>query len=93
MWIELHPDVERVLVFMQSQIPAAHLTAVAAGIARIAPALWGHHQAEEVAALRLVQRPISGGDPLTQSSATGCAPGGVGAGDGSAEAEGCSLRT
>ena len=47
-------DLKAVIEFMQGHLPAAKLVAVANAVAKIAPALWGHFEAEDIAALRLV---------------------------------------
>lgn len=52
-------DVQRVAEFMQGNVPADKLTAVAISLAQIAPALWGRYGAQEIAALQLVADPIS----------------------------------
>jgi hypothetical protein len=63
-------DVQAVIAFMQGNIPAARLVAVANGIASIAPLLWGQYQPESVQALRLVASPISLDDRHIQSVAS-----------------------
>ena len=67
----LDDDVHRVIEFMQAEIPAARLVAVAAGIAQLAPIVWEEYQQEKIQAFRLVSRPISDHDPQTQSASSG----------------------
>jgi hypothetical protein len=50
-------DVQRVLEFMQTNIPAGKLIGVANSIPEIARLLWTHHPQEPVAAIRLVVDP------------------------------------
>jgi hypothetical protein len=77
-------DVQAVAEFMQVNIPATRLVAVATHVAAIAPILWGIHPAESVIPLRLApSTPISGCDLPKQSCAKESAPGSVDAGGGS----------
>ena len=41
MEVQLDPDVQRVAEFMQREIPADRVVAVAQGVAAVAPLLWG----------------------------------------------------
>jgi hypothetical protein len=52
----LDDDVHKVIEFMQAEIPAARLVAVAAGIAQLAPIVWEEYQQEPVQPLRLRYR-------------------------------------
>ena len=63
-------DVHAVLEFMQTNIPATRLVAVAAGIAELAPVVWGEYQPEPVPALRLVHRPATFSEPQTRSASS-----------------------
>jgi len=60
MVIELDPDVERVLEFMKREIAADRLSAVAQGVANIAPLLWGRYnkEAEPLQAVKMCSEPI-----------------------------------
>lgn len=62
-------DVQIVLEFMQSNIPAVRFVAVANAIKAIAPLLWGEYQPEKVQILWLEPPPISACDQHTQSVA------------------------
>ena len=62
------PEVQAVAEFMQERIPANRLANVASGLAKIAPLIWGHYQAEDVKTIRLLAEPILACDPHTQSS-------------------------
>jgi hypothetical protein len=55
----IDPDVKAVAEFMQANIAAAKLVAVADGLQAIAPLLWGQHDTESVTALRLCAMPLS----------------------------------
>jgi len=54
MQIEADSDVLAVMEFMQSNIPATKLVAVAISAAAIAPILWGHYGDEPIQAMRLL---------------------------------------
>lgn len=56
--IEANGEIEVLAAFMAANIPTSRLVSVARAIGEIAPLLWGHYSAEEVAALRLVAPPI-----------------------------------
>ena len=60
MTIEIDHDVRAVADFMQSNCSAAKLVGVATAIGKLAPSLWGHHQAEEIVPLRLSADPPIG---------------------------------
>lgn len=47
-------DVQVVAEFMQSNVAASRLVAIADGLAAIAPLIWGRYEPEKVLALRLV---------------------------------------
>jgi hypothetical protein len=69
MEVTINADVKAVAEFMQERLPACHLTAVASGLAAIAPLLWGHYPSEELRVLRLLSSPISDCDlPLLLTS-------------------------
>jgi hypothetical protein len=71
MELVIDPDLKSVAEFMQEQLPANRLVAVANGLAGIAPLLWGQYQSEEVETLRLVSPPISSDRPVsTQASSS-----------------------
>jgi hypothetical protein len=76
-------DMLLVANFMQSRLPANRLVTVARGIAALAPALWGHHPAEEIIPLRLAES-ILVDDPHIQLIATESEPAHSNADDGSA---------
>jgi hypothetical protein len=60
--LEIDPDVKAVASFMQEQLTADRLVAVAEALAGLAPVLWGHFQRSEVRALSLrAEAPISSG--------------------------------
>jgi hypothetical protein len=61
-------DVHAVLEFMQKNIPAGRLVAVAAGISSLAPILWGEYQPESIRAFQLVHQLIWAHDQHTQSA-------------------------
>jgi uncharacterized protein YjeT (DUF2065 family) len=70
--VEMDSDVQSVAAFMQAQIAASRLVAVAEGLAAIAPALWGRYVPEPVQALRLsVVAPSAADGQQTRSSANG----------------------
>ena len=64
--LEIDPDVKATLAFMQRNVPAARLVAVAEAAAKIASIIWGQYETEDIAALRLQEEPISAGDPRTR---------------------------
>lgn len=70
MKIVVDPDVQKVLEFMQANIPASKLQNVAKGVADLAYFAWGHFDSEDLALLRLQSEPILADDPHTQSSAS-----------------------
>ena len=47
--VELNSDVQKLAAFMQTSFETAKLVALADGIADIAPILWGHYAASDVA--------------------------------------------
>ncbi len=59
MEIAIDPDVQAVAAFMQEHLTADRLVPVAAAVAGLAPALWGHFQTSEVRALSLVHGPVT----------------------------------
>jgi hypothetical protein len=63
-------DVKDVAEFMQSNMPAAKLVSVASAMAALAPILWGHFDAESVAALRLKPLPLILDDDQHRHSGT-----------------------
>lgn len=75
MFIKIDADVQRVCEFMQRDISAHRLKAVADGVACLAPLLWGHYQAEVVAVLQLRELPISARGPRIRPDATESHPG------------------
>jgi hypothetical protein len=54
MHLTLDDDVKLVAEFMQSNIPAARLVGVAAGILQLSNILWGHYPMEDCRPLRLL---------------------------------------
>ena len=66
--ITVDEDIKAVLEMMQRNIPASRLVAVANGVQKIAPILWGQYEIEEVKPLYLTHDAILGGDLHTQSS-------------------------
>ncbi len=76
-------DIQAVVQFMQTHVPAARLVSVAAGLHALAPVMWGQYPCEAIKPLT-----VSPDDPRTQSNASGCFLGAEYAGDGSAEAGG-----
>jgi hypothetical protein len=79
MQLKMDGDVQAVAEYMQSNIPAARLVGVAAGIAAIAPLLWGRYSPEQVNPVWL-----SPGDLLRQLDANGSRLGPENVDDGSA---------
>lgn len=60
MRVDVDPDILAAAAALQSTVPAAKLVAVAEGVAKLAPALWGQlASAEKVQVIRLVSDPIS----------------------------------
>lgn len=57
--LSMDPDVRAVASFMQQEVPAARLVAVARAVAELAPSLWGKHEPEGCEAIRLVAQPPS----------------------------------
>jgi hypothetical protein len=68
--MEIDLDVAAVLKFMQNNVPASKLLAVADGVSNLARLLWGHHNQDQIELLRLKADPISDCDPHKQSAAT-----------------------
>jgi hypothetical protein len=56
--VEIDPDLHAVAEWMQANIPASRLVAVAGGLAAIAPMLWARFQSENIQAIQLVGKPI-----------------------------------
>lgn len=86
MEVEIDSDVQAVAEFMQRNVPASRLVAVAEAAAKLAPLLWGRYEKEDVAALLLREPAISDRDPHTRSCATEPHPATRHVGDGSAGA-------
>lgn len=57
--VEIDPDLHAAAEWMQANVPASRLVAVAGSLATLAPILWGQFKAEEIDAVRLVGLPIS----------------------------------
>lgn len=57
--ITVDDDVKAVAAFMQKEIAASRLVAVADGLAAMAPLLWGKYPAEAIQAMRLECSPIT----------------------------------
>jgi hypothetical protein len=72
MEVEMDGDVRIVLEFMQRNLPAARLVAVAEEARKearkLAPILWGHYPTEEVRALKLRHAPPISADGLRTRS-------------------------
>lgn len=60
--IQIHPGVKAVVDFMQRNIPADQLQGVAAGVAQLAPSLWGQYPAPAVYPLTLAEPPLAPAD-------------------------------
>lgn len=58
MELEMHAGVKLVAEFMQRNLRADELRGVASALALIAPVVWGHHPASEVAPLSLGEPPL-----------------------------------
>jgi hypothetical protein len=71
MELTVDDDVKAVLEMMVSTIPAGRLVAVANGIQKIAPLLWGQFEAEEVNPLTLKAFPIEDHGGHTRPTSTG----------------------
>jgi hypothetical protein len=71
MTLEIDPDLQAVVEFMQSNLPAGKLAPIARELPALASLLWGHYAPESVTALCLRTAPISADDPRTQSVANG----------------------
>jgi len=56
--LEMDGDVKAVLQFMQRNVQASHLVAVAGAVADLAPILWGKYEKEGISALLLREAPI-----------------------------------
>ena len=69
MEVVFDPDVKAVAEFMQANVPAAKLMGVANRISEIAGLLWGHYDADDVEAMRLVHPPMKDHGSQTQSGA------------------------
>jgi hypothetical protein len=48
MYLELDPDVNSVIEFMQRNVPCSKLVGVSSAIQKLAHPLWGHYQGENV---------------------------------------------
>ena len=48
MTILVDPDIEKVAAFMQAELPASKLIAVASWLAALAPVLWGRYGRDEI---------------------------------------------
>ncbi len=84
--LEIDPDVQAVVAFMQRNVPAARLASVADAISKLSRLLWGQYETEAVAALRLREpAPTSDRDPHTRSAASGSCLAVACAGDDSGE--------
>ena len=57
--LEIDPDVKAVAEFMQANMTASHLVAVAQGVADLAPLLWGRYGKEDVSILLLRSTPLT----------------------------------
>jgi hypothetical protein len=69
MQLLMDEDVKAVAEFMQERIAAGRLVAVAGGLSKIAPLIWGQYPTEEISALCLRHEAISGcGQPKPPSS-------------------------
>ena len=53
MIFEIEADISSVMSHMHKNIPAAKLVEVAAGIAALAPLVWGHHVTEPVSVIKI----------------------------------------
>jgi hypothetical protein len=53
MKVVMDEDVKRVAEFMQENVPADRLAAVARGVGQLAPILWGHYYNSEIFPLSL----------------------------------------
>ncbi len=67
MELQVDEHVEKVIAFMQTNLPAAKLVAVANAIKELATPLWGHYEREEIVPLSLRHGLISADDQHTQS--------------------------
>lgn len=61
-------DIKLVASFMQQNLPASRLVAVAQGLAGIAPLLWSEYAAEQIRVIQLMPQPISDRDQRTLPS-------------------------
>ena len=68
--ITVDDDVKSVLEMMQRNIPANRLVAVARGVEKIAPILWGQYEIEEVKPLCLTDDAIFRDDLHTRLTST-----------------------
>lgn len=55
MQVEIDPNVQAVADYMQQHVPATKLVGVANRLAEVAGLLWGHHEPEDVSAMRLIR--------------------------------------
>ncbi len=51
MTVRVDPEIAELAEFMQLNFPASRLVPLSLGMAQLAPVLWGHFDAESVAAL------------------------------------------
>lgn len=66
MRLEMDEDLKLVAEFMQMNLPAARLVAVASALKAIAPVLWDHYEAETTTAMSPIYDPFSACDPQKQ---------------------------
>lgn len=59
MEVQMHPGVKKVAEFMQEELPADELAAVAEALALLAPAIWGRYPKVVIAPITLANSPIS----------------------------------
>lgn len=68
--IYIDGDLEKVIAFMQTHVPAAKLVAVANSLKELSMSLWGHHQSEDIEAISLRNEPIISCAEHRQSSSS-----------------------
>lgn len=52
--VEIHPSIDKVIKFMEREVLADDLQGVAEAIAKLAPALWGHLDKNEIVPIRIL---------------------------------------
>lgn len=59
MTVEINPSVQKVIEFMQREIPADELNGVADSLPVVAKAIWSRFPTTEIKPMQLVEQPIA----------------------------------